>query len=69
MSAVSPQLVFLAMGGSIAPPLLLLTILFLGSERPLYNDTALALGYLRGDGRISIVDPPGAAEELQPIEQ
>jgi len=40
-----PQLVFLAVGGSIAPPLLLLTILLLGSHRPLPNATALALGY------------------------
>ena len=40
-----PQLVFLAIGGSIAPPLLLLTVLFLGSQRPLINATALALGY------------------------
>lgn len=45
MSSFLPQLVFLAFGGSIAPPLLLLTILFLGSERPLPNATALALGY------------------------
>ena len=42
---MSPQLVFLAFGGSVAPPLLLLTILFLGSQRPLPNATALALGY------------------------
>lgn len=35
----------LAVGGSIAPPLLLLTILFLGSRRPLPNAGALALGY------------------------
>ena len=45
MSGFLPQLVFLAFGGSIAPPLLLLTILFLGSQRPLPNATALALGY------------------------
>jgi hypothetical protein len=45
MSGFLPQLVVLAFGGSIAPPLLLLTILFLGSERPLPNATALALGY------------------------
>ena len=45
MSAISPQLVFLALGGSIAPPLPPLTILFLGSRRPLPNATALALGY------------------------
>jgi hypothetical protein len=45
MSEFLPQLVFLAVGGSIAPPLLLLTILFLGSRRPLPNAAALALGY------------------------
>src|SRR5215207_5506194 len=45
MSGFLPQLVFLAVGGSVAPPLLLLTILFLGSRRPLPNATALALGY------------------------
>ena len=45
MSDFLPQLVFLALGGSIAPPLLLLTILLLGSQRPLPNATALALGY------------------------
>jgi hypothetical protein len=41
-----PQLIVLAVGGSIAPALLLLTILFLGSQRPLPNATALVLGYL-----------------------
>ena len=40
-----PQLIVLAVGGSIAPALLLLTILFLGSQRPLPNATALVLGY------------------------
>jgi len=45
MSGSLPQLVVLAFGGSIAPPLLLLTILFLGSERPLPNAAAVALGY------------------------
>ena len=39
-------LIVLAIGGSIAPPLLLLTILFLGSRRPLPNAGALALGYI-----------------------
>jgi hypothetical protein len=39
-----PQLIVLAVGGSIAPALLL-TILFLGSQRPLPNATALVLGY------------------------
>lgn len=38
-------LIILAIGGSVAPPLLLLTILFLGSKRPLANAGALALGY------------------------
>jgi hypothetical protein len=45
MSGVFPQLVFLSVGGSIAPPLLLLTILFLSSQRPLPNATALTPGY------------------------
>ena len=45
MSYVLPGLVVLAIGGSIAPPLLLLTILFLGSQRPLPNAGALMLGY------------------------
>src|SRR5829696_4831725 len=45
MSDSIPGLIVLAIGGSIAPPLLLLTILFLGSRRPLPNASALALGY------------------------
>ena len=45
MSDALPGLVLLAVGGSIAPPLLLLTILLLGSRRPLPNAGALALGY------------------------
>jgi hypothetical protein len=45
MSDLLPGLLVLAVGGSIAPPLLLLTILFLGSRRPLPNAGALALGY------------------------
>ena len=45
VSGALPQLLLLAVGGSIAPPLLLLTILFLGSRRPLPNATALAFGY------------------------
>ncbi len=40
-----PGLIVLAIGGSVAPPLLLLTILFLGSRRPLLNAGALVLGY------------------------
>jgi hypothetical protein len=45
MSDALPGLVILAIGGSIAPPLLLLTILFFGSQRPLPNAGALTLGY------------------------
>ena len=45
MSDTLPGLVVLAIGGSIAPPLLLLTILFLGTRQPLPNAGALALGY------------------------
>ena len=45
MSAQLPGLIVLAVGGSIAPPLLLLTILSLGSKRPIPNAVALALGY------------------------
>jgi hypothetical protein len=45
MSDFLPQLIILALGGAIAPPLLLLTILFLSSRRPLANATALGLGY------------------------
>jgi hypothetical protein len=40
-----PGLIVLAIGGSVAPPLLLLTILFLGSRRPILNAGALVLGY------------------------
>ena len=45
MSDSLPGLIVLAIGGSVAPPLLLLTILFLGSQKPLPNASALALGY------------------------
>jgi hypothetical protein len=45
MSDSLPGLIVLAIGGTVAPPLLLLTILFLGSKRPLPNASALALGY------------------------
>jgi hypothetical protein len=45
MSDTLPGLVVLAIGGSIASPLLLLTILFLGTRQPLPNAGALALGY------------------------
>jgi hypothetical protein len=44
MSDTLPGLIVLAIGGSVAPPLLLLTTLFLGSRRPLLNAAALALG-------------------------
>jgi hypothetical protein len=40
-----PQLIVLVLGGAIAPPLILLTSLFWGSQRPLPNTTALGLGY------------------------
>jgi hypothetical protein len=42
-------------GGSIAPPLLLLPILFLGSHRPLPNATALPLGYFTTCAAMGIV--------------
>jgi hypothetical protein len=45
MSGFLPKPVFLAAGGSIAPLLLLLTILFPGSQSPLPNATVLALSY------------------------
>ncbi len=45
MSGTLPGLIFLAIGGSVAPPLLILTILLLSSQRPLSNAGALALGY------------------------
>jgi hypothetical protein len=45
MSDSLPGLIVLAIGGSVAPPLLLLTILVLGSQKPLPNASALALGY------------------------
>src|SRR3712207_7484369 len=45
MSDVLPGLIVLATGGPMAPPLLLLTILFLDSRRPIPSTTALALGY------------------------
>jgi hypothetical protein len=55
MSDRLPGLIVLAIGGSIAPPLLLLTILFLGSRRSLPNATALALGYFTICAAIGIV--------------
>src|SRR5215204_6126001 len=55
MSDLLPGLIVLAIGGSIAPPLLLLTILFLGSRRPLPNATSLALGYFTTCAAMGIV--------------
>lgn len=55
MSSPLPELIVLAAGGSVAPLLLLLTILMLGSRRPLPNATALALGYFVTYGAIGIV--------------
>jgi hypothetical protein len=55
MSDLLPGLIVLAIGGSIAPPLLLLTILFLSSRRPLPNATALALGYFTSCAAMGIV--------------
>ncbi|HSK99995.1 MAG TPA: GAP family protein [Rubrobacteraceae bacterium] len=55
MSDFLPQLVVLSLGGSIAPPLLLITILFLGSREPLPNATALALGYFTTCAAMGIV--------------
>jgi hypothetical protein len=50
-----PQLIVLAVGGSVAPPLFLLTILLLGSQRSLLNATALVLGYFAVCATIGIV--------------
>jgi hypothetical protein len=55
MGDLLPGLIVLAIGGSIAPPLLLLTILFLGSHRPLPNATSLALGYFTTCAAIGVV--------------
>src|SRR5215208_5716133 len=55
MRDLLPGLIVLAIGGSIAPPLLLLTILFLGSRRPLPNAAALALGYFTTSAAIGVV--------------
>jgi hypothetical protein len=64
MSDLLPGLIVLAIGGSIAPPLLLLTILFLGSRSPLPNAIALAFGYFTTCAAIGIVGltPFGGAE-------
>jgi hypothetical protein len=45
MSDLLPGLLTLSTGGSVAPPLLFFTNLFLSSCRPLHNAGALALGY------------------------
>ena len=68
MSDLLPGLIVLAIGGSIAPPLLLLTILFLGSDRPLPNATSLALGYFTTCAAIGIVGLTlfGGAESAAP---
>src|SRR5215216_7294934 len=55
MSDLLPGLIVLAIGGSIAPPLLLLTIRFLSSRRPLPNATALALGYFTTCAAMGVV--------------
>jgi hypothetical protein len=55
MSNLLPQLILLAGGGAMAPPLLLLSILFLGSLRPLPNATALVLGYLATGAALGVV--------------
>ena len=55
MSELLPGLLVLAIGGSVAPPLLLLTILFLGSRRPLPNAGALALGYFATCAAIGVL--------------
>src|SRR3712207_4693780 len=49
-----PQLLVLDVGGSVAPPLFLLTILLLGSQRYLLNATALVLGYFAVRATIGI---------------
>jgi hypothetical protein len=57
-----PGLIILAIGGPLAPPLLLLTILFLGSQRPLPNAIALALGYFSTEEQ-----PPGHGRNLSRV--
>jgi AI-2 transport protein TqsA len=54
MSEPFPGVLVLAVGGSVAPPLLLLNILFLGSRRPIPNAVALALGYFSACSAIGI---------------
>jgi hypothetical protein len=54
MNGTLPELIVLAIGGSIAPPLLFLTVLFLGSWRPIPNASALVLGYVVTCGMIGI---------------
>ena len=57
MGDALPGLFVLDIGGSVAPPLLLLTILFLGSGRPLPNAGALALGYCATCALIGVSGP------------
>jgi hypothetical protein len=56
MSRFLPRLAFPAAGGSIAPPLLLFTILFLDSRRLLPDATALALRYFPTCTAMSIAE-------------
>jgi hypothetical protein len=65
MSDSLPGLIVLAIGGSIAPPLLLLTILFLSSQRPLPNASVLALGYFTTCAVIGISGGPSLLGSLR----
>jgi hypothetical protein len=50
-----PQLIVLAVGGSVEPPLFFLTTLLLRSQRSLLHATALVLGYFAVCATIGIV--------------
>jgi hypothetical protein len=65
MSDSLPRLIVLAIGGSIAPPLFLLTILFLSSQRPLPTASALALGYFTTSAVIGISADPSLLGSLR----
>jgi hypothetical protein len=65
MSDSLPGLIVLAIGDSIAPPLLLLTILFLSSKRPLPTASALALGYFTTCAVIGISAGPSLLGSLR----
>jgi hypothetical protein len=65
MSDSLPGLIVLAIGGSIAPPLLLLTIGFLSSQRPLPNASVLALGYFTTCAVIGISGGSFSSWELE----